>query len=208
MRAGFAGQADSLWRPLRRRALRIARPARVDMRWRNPWFFARLRLFGWYVRFTAVLPGRHRWSPVAPRRLVPMSGSSGNASLGYRRTNALQAASSLPSPRPGTGRRTMVPVPVAQVPGEGYRDAGSTNDRDTASLLKLEGDRQPRQGQRQRRRWGPKTRCSPLRTLQRSVLRSASSFLRQGLPTTRALVLAWEFWIAVTGLGEEIRVVH
>src|SRR5688500_8362939 len=30
----------------------MARPARVDMRWRKPWFLARLRLFGWNVRFT------------------------------------------------------------------------------------------------------------------------------------------------------------
>lgn len=30
----------------------MARPARVDMRWRNPWFLARLRLLGWKVRFT------------------------------------------------------------------------------------------------------------------------------------------------------------
>jgi hypothetical protein len=30
----------------------MARPARVDIRCLNPWRFARLRLFGWYVRFT------------------------------------------------------------------------------------------------------------------------------------------------------------
>jgi len=41
----------------------MARPARVDIRCRNPWRFARLRLFGWYVRFT--LP---------PDFLVPRSG--------------------------------------------------------------------------------------------------------------------------------------
>lgn len=33
-----------------RRWARIVRPARVRMRTRNPWVFARLRLFGWYVR--------------------------------------------------------------------------------------------------------------------------------------------------------------
>ena len=37
---------------LGRRDLMMARPARVDIRCRNPWRFARLRLFGWYVRFT------------------------------------------------------------------------------------------------------------------------------------------------------------
>ena len=34
----------------------MLRPARVAMRWRNPWFLARLRVFGWYVRFTAIDP--------------------------------------------------------------------------------------------------------------------------------------------------------
>lgn len=34
----------------------MARPARVDIRWRKPWFFARFRLLGWKVRFT-----RHSW---------------------------------------------------------------------------------------------------------------------------------------------------
>jgi hypothetical protein len=33
-------------RPFRRLAARIARPARVRMRRRNPWVFARRRLFG------------------------------------------------------------------------------------------------------------------------------------------------------------------
>jgi hypothetical protein len=43
-------QAESFARPLRRRAERIARPARVRIRRRNPWVFARRRLFGWNVR--------------------------------------------------------------------------------------------------------------------------------------------------------------
>jgi hypothetical protein len=34
-------------RPLRRRAEMMARPARVRMRSRKPWVFARRRLFGW-----------------------------------------------------------------------------------------------------------------------------------------------------------------
>jgi hypothetical protein len=44
------GQAESSARPLRRRAERIARPARVRIRRRKPWVFARRRLFGWNVR--------------------------------------------------------------------------------------------------------------------------------------------------------------
>lgn len=48
-----ADQADSRVRPLARRALRIARPARVLIRARNPCLRARRRVFGWKVRFTA-----------------------------------------------------------------------------------------------------------------------------------------------------------
>src|SRR5690606_12963463 len=39
-------QADSLLRPLRRRAFSTARPARSAMRWRKPWRRARRRLLG------------------------------------------------------------------------------------------------------------------------------------------------------------------
>jgi hypothetical protein len=44
--ADATDQADSLARPLRRRLRSTARPARVDIRLRNPWFFARLRTLG------------------------------------------------------------------------------------------------------------------------------------------------------------------
>jgi hypothetical protein len=47
-------QAESSERPLRRRAARIARPARVRMRRRNPWVLARRRLFGWKVRLLTI----------------------------------------------------------------------------------------------------------------------------------------------------------
>lgn len=49
-RASKVGYADSSVRPLRRRAARIARPARVFIRRRKPWVFARRRVFGWKVR--------------------------------------------------------------------------------------------------------------------------------------------------------------
>ena len=39
-------QADSRWRPFRRRERITARPALVDIRFRNPWVLARLRTFG------------------------------------------------------------------------------------------------------------------------------------------------------------------
>ena len=44
------GQTARLLRPLRRRADRMARPARVRMRRRKPCTLWRRRLFGWYVR--------------------------------------------------------------------------------------------------------------------------------------------------------------
>ena len=50
-------QANSSTRPLRRRAARMARPARVCIRSRKPWVFARRRLFGWKVRLlTGISP--------------------------------------------------------------------------------------------------------------------------------------------------------
>jgi hypothetical protein len=73
-------QADSSARPLRRRAARIARPARVRMRSRNPWVLARRRLFGWNVRLlTCGLPagggGRARWAGRRdPRQNTPPVG--------------------------------------------------------------------------------------------------------------------------------------
>jgi hypothetical protein len=45
-----ADQAESFSRPLRRRAERMVRPARVRIRRRNPCVRARRRLFGWKVR--------------------------------------------------------------------------------------------------------------------------------------------------------------
>ncbi len=48
--AGSTGQAARRARPLRRRAERIERPARVRIRSRKPWVLARRRLLGWNVR--------------------------------------------------------------------------------------------------------------------------------------------------------------
>ena len=47
-------QAESSERPLRRRADKMARPARVCMRSRKPCVLARRRLFGWKVRLLTV----------------------------------------------------------------------------------------------------------------------------------------------------------
>jgi len=55
---GRQDQALSWSRPLRLRAARMARPARVRMRSRKPCVFARRRLFGWNVRLLTGAPGR------------------------------------------------------------------------------------------------------------------------------------------------------
>lgn len=55
---GWQDQALSRSRPLRLRAARTARPARVRMRSRKPCVFARRRLFGWNVRLLTGTPGQ------------------------------------------------------------------------------------------------------------------------------------------------------
>jgi hypothetical protein len=59
---GRQDQALSRSRPLRLRAARMARPARVRMRSRKPCVLARRRLFGWNVRLLTGAPGRRSGS--------------------------------------------------------------------------------------------------------------------------------------------------
>ena len=80
-------QADNLWRPRRRLALRTARPPRLLIRFRNPCRRDRRRTFGWYVRFTSVPPCA---GPTHSRRCtrnewVPRAGSSGRVPRGPSR---------------------------------------------------------------------------------------------------------------------------
>ena len=77
-------QADSLARPLRRRAARMARPARVDMRRRKPCVLERRRLLGWKVRLvvTAILLGGE-WFPTRYR-------------LGYRHASTRDSGDARP----------------------------------------------------------------------------------------------------------------
>ena len=63
-------QAESSARPLRRRAARIARPARVRMRRRKPWVLARRRLFGWKVRLLTRVSNYIGWASHVPRDQV------------------------------------------------------------------------------------------------------------------------------------------
>jgi hypothetical protein len=62
-------QTARLLRPLRRRADRIARPARVRIRRRKPCTLCRRRLFGWYVRLL---------TSSSPKRFVGVRSSTGS----------------------------------------------------------------------------------------------------------------------------------
>jgi hypothetical protein len=103
-------------RPLLRRAARMARPARVRMRSRNPWVRDRRRLFGWKVRLlTGGSPGTG--SPSSRPRRRPASRPQRPV---YRRT----ARRTHPTPRgrpykathPRSGGSIRVPVTSARLP--------------------------------------------------------------------------------------------
>lgn len=57
-------QAERRCRPFSRRARITARPPLVAIRWRNPCFLARLRTFGWKVRFMWISPGNDRYPTI------------------------------------------------------------------------------------------------------------------------------------------------
>lgn len=80
-------QADNLWRPRRRLALRTARPPRLLIRFRNPCRRDRRRTFGWYVRFTSVPPcaGPTHSCRCTRNEWVPRAGSSGRVPRGPSR---------------------------------------------------------------------------------------------------------------------------
>ncbi len=61
--ANAPDQAERRFRPRDRRARSTARPPLVRMRRRKPWVLARLRLFGWYVRFNEEPPRGDRAQP-------------------------------------------------------------------------------------------------------------------------------------------------
>ncbi len=61
--ANAPDQAERRFRPRARRARSTARPPLVRMRRRKPWVLARLRLFGWYVRFNEEPPRGDRAQP-------------------------------------------------------------------------------------------------------------------------------------------------
>jgi hypothetical protein len=94
-------QADRRPRPLARRAERIARPARVRIRSRKPWVFARRRLFGWKVRLlTSGTPSSCCPSRMADGRVVRLAGGSLRAGLTGVRFRCAAPAADRPPPRP------------------------------------------------------------------------------------------------------------
>ena len=82
------GQAVSERRPLRRRPVTMARPARVRIRNRNPWTLARRRLFGWKVRLPLA-------TAISPRHI------SGDGHRGNSRSTAAAPVAKLPANRRG-----------------------------------------------------------------------------------------------------------
>ena len=97
-------------RPLARRRLRIARPARVDIRARNPCRRFRRRTFGWKVRFTEVREGvRDAVGPCRPpgqyrEARLPAGGSAEPSEASER---PRQSCSRSPARRPGDQSRKI-----------------------------------------------------------------------------------------------------
>ena len=135
-------QADSRRRPLARRALRMARPARVDIRCRNPWLFARRRLFGWNVRFTHAsstrMTRRSARVPLAPSGHQARVGST--PTLRRRRGRDHQAIGTPPWHRLREPHRARATSPLLRPAREGVVASGIpsvevpvTADRDLAA---------------------------------------------------------------------------
>jgi hypothetical protein len=112
-----AGQTLTLARPLRRRAARIARPARDRMRSRNPCVFARCRLFGWNVRLLTETPGtqgglRRPAPPAAAQRGSPRTCESQPCG---GRTNE-RYAGRVPLVKPGPRHPAPAHLPIPRPP--------------------------------------------------------------------------------------------
>lgn len=81
-------QAESLVRPLLRRLATIDRPARVRIRRRKPWVFARRRVLGWNVRLLTLGSPyllRSRGRPCHPRHPQSWGWPGGSAVIGNPR---------------------------------------------------------------------------------------------------------------------------
>ena len=119
---GRPAQADSSPRPLRRRACRMARPARVRIRRRKPWVLARRRLFGWKVRLLTVwlhrnlcawgrLAGALGWvAEVAPGIGRDLGGTAQEVAAGKETAHEVSTVRIDPC-RGQTGARPRLPAP-------------------------------------------------------------------------------------------------
>jgi hypothetical protein len=132
--AGPRHQTASFSRPLRRRAARTARPARVLIRSRKPCTFARRRLFGWNVRLLTGTPGR-----------------SGNCPQLRADMSCAPRAPNMAQPVNGTGdRRTGQTKPLRGVKHRDFHNvltAGDLGCGKSRSRGRLRGGPQPRDGE-------------------------------------------------------------
>lgn len=109
-------QADSRVRPLRRRALMIARPARVRMRARNPCLRARRRVFGWNVRFTIASTSRAYGRCLDHRDPHVLTILSGQRATAVRRQAPERSKATLRCRPTATSTRTASTGAAASIP--------------------------------------------------------------------------------------------
>src|SRR4029450_10751438 len=106
----------------------MARPARVRMRMRKPWVLARLRVFGWNVRFTTVAPnpvgveGRQERGARAHRRfdgtglpMVRQRGQSAGATVPHQALERVRATMLFSGPALADGPSSRPGFPVSAV---------------------------------------------------------------------------------------------
>lgn len=124
---------------MRRRAARMARPARVRIRRRNPCVLARRRLFGWNVR---LLTGSPRGAACANRRdrilrwrVARLTSNAMSVAAGVRRVRRygdVRGHTQCPRYRsPAVPMPTRGPVPRRQRPVGGPRAGPRTGPRTT-----------------------------------------------------------------------------
>ncbi len=112
---GKTTQVASRLRPLRRRPAKMARPARVRIRRRNPCVLLRLRLFGWNVRLlTRATPGldsrsRDFLATKSTKREIDTDWTSGICRLGRLSHGTRWPSSRSNSPTPCPHRAPTAP---------------------------------------------------------------------------------------------------
>jgi hypothetical protein len=129
-------QAESSERPLRRRAARMARPARVRMRRRKPWVLARRRLFGWKVRLLTLISVTGR-TPVVRECLAGTAGAGRNRKPA-KRVTGMRKRPTRPRLRYASAGDRVKPAPPLSPGAGGYqraRTGRATTRRNIAIIL-------------------------------------------------------------------------